>query len=234
MPEPASTVTIRFSHVDAAGIVFYPRYFEMLVRSFPQLAAAREQFRVDTEFMRPNKLGDRMGLTARQTSSGLAMSGGQHGEVYFCVELSDLACVALKPPRTPAFTAPRFSIHAMECGPDARWHLPRYFEAINRMVEQWFAAMQWPFSHLHSSRREGVPTVRLETRCLRLPSEGNELHFELAPLRISNRSIEFESSLYKGGECLIQTRQILVYVEHFQGGIRSRELPEPLRRALEN
>ncbi len=234
MSEPAPIVTIRFSHVDAAGIVFYPRYFEMLVRVFPEMAAARRNFQLETEFMRPNKLGDRMNLTAQTTASGLEMRGSQNEDTHFSGCLSALDVGKQMSIHAPSFTAPPFTIHAVECGPDGAWHLPRYFEAINRVVEQWFAAMQWPFSHLHSVRHEGVPTVRLDTSCLRLPREGDELNFQLAPIKVSNRSIQFESSLMQGGECDIQSRQIVVYVEHFDGGIRSCELPEPLRSALAN
>ncbi|MEM7278961.1 MAG: hypothetical protein AAF385_12620, partial [Pseudomonadota bacterium] len=226
MSEPAPMVTIRFSHVDAAGIVFYPRYFEMLVRAFPEMAVAREHFCLETEFTRPNKLGDRMQLTAQATASGLTMRGIQNDETHFSVCLSALALDEKMPVLVPAFTAPPFTIHAVECGPDGHWHLPRYFEAINRVVEQWFAAMQWPFSHLHSVRHEGVPTVRLDTSCRRLPCEGDELNFQLTPIKVSNRSIQFESSLMQQGECLIQSRQIVVYVEHFDGGIRKTEHAE--------
>ena len=38
------TVTIRFSHIDGAGIVFYPRYFEMLGELFADLPFAKAPF----------------------------------------------------------------------------------------------------------------------------------------------------------------------------------------------
>ena len=49
---------IRFSHIDGAGIVFYPRYFEMLADSFPSRFAVVDPVRISTEFRHPARLGE--------------------------------------------------------------------------------------------------------------------------------------------------------------------------------
>lgn len=75
----ATEIPIRFAHVDAAGIVFYPRYFEMLNQtveewfeqelgtSFRDLHVAGSNgvpaVRVETDFARPSRLGDRVRFT---------------------------------------------------------------------------------------------------------------------------------------------------------------------------
>ncbi|MDB5364345.1 MAG: thioesterase superfamily protein [Rhodospirillales bacterium] len=69
-------IPVRFAHVDAAGIVFYPRYFEMLNQvveewferelgtSFRDLHVDGSHgvpaVRVETDFLRPSRLGDRL------------------------------------------------------------------------------------------------------------------------------------------------------------------------------
>jgi 4-hydroxybenzoyl-CoA thioesterase len=67
---------VRFAHVDAAGIVFYPRYFEMLNAAvedyfaqvvgvgFAEMHAQRRlgvpTVRLETDFAAPSRLGDRL------------------------------------------------------------------------------------------------------------------------------------------------------------------------------
>jgi len=67
---------VRFAHVDAAGIVFYPRYFEMLNASvedffgelvgvdFAEIHLERHlgmpTVRLETDFVAPSRLGDQL------------------------------------------------------------------------------------------------------------------------------------------------------------------------------
>lgn len=75
---------VRFAHVDAAGIVFYPRYFEMLNATVEEWFAIRTgcgfaelhlhrrlgvpTLKIDTRFVAPSRLGDLLsiGLTVDQ------------------------------------------------------------------------------------------------------------------------------------------------------------------------
>ena len=69
------TVSVRFRHCDPAGIVFYPRYFEMLNDlledwfaelewDFSSLHADRNEgvptLKLEAEFLRPSRLGDEL------------------------------------------------------------------------------------------------------------------------------------------------------------------------------
>lgn len=73
------TVPIRFQHCDPAGIVFYPRYYEMLNAvvedwfeaglglSFRQMhlddGVGVPAVSIETRFLRPSRLGDRVDFT---------------------------------------------------------------------------------------------------------------------------------------------------------------------------
>lgn len=83
---PFSTnVTVRFAHVDAAAIVFYPRYFEMLNGAVEDwFAAMGWDFRtmhverhigvptvkLECEFTAPSELGESLTITIEPTSIG--------------------------------------------------------------------------------------------------------------------------------------------------------------------
>ena len=70
---------VRFAHIDAAGIVFYPRYFEMINAaveewfasvsgtSFAEFHGARRlglpTVRLTSEFAAPSRLGDMLDIT---------------------------------------------------------------------------------------------------------------------------------------------------------------------------
>lgn len=77
---------VRFAHVDAAGIVFYPRYFEMLNGAvedwfaeglgvdFAELHLARglgvPTVSLDSRFAAPSRLGDELDITIEVKSVG--------------------------------------------------------------------------------------------------------------------------------------------------------------------
>lgn len=71
-----TTAEVRFAHVDAAGIVFYPRYFEMLNAAVEDWCAQAlgvdfrtlhidrrigvPTVKLEVEFLSPSELGDRL------------------------------------------------------------------------------------------------------------------------------------------------------------------------------
>ena len=75
--EPSREVVVRFAHIDAAGIVFYPRYLEMLAQAFPELALAKEPFTLEIGFRKPTPLGTRLALTLTDSApqQGFRVSG---------------------------------------------------------------------------------------------------------------------------------------------------------------
>jgi 4-hydroxybenzoyl-CoA thioesterase len=110
-------IQVRFAHVDAAGIVFYPRYFEMvnqvvedwfeaeLGTSFRDLhidgTNGVPAVRIETDFLRPSRLGDRLRFALDVVALGrsridLRIVASLDGEERVRVRLV-LAYVALSP-----------------------------------------------------------------------------------------------------------------------------------------
>lgn len=94
-------ITVRMQHVDAAGIVFYPRYFEMVVEVIEHWFADALGFdfhglhtgrgmavptvHIDVAFRRPSRLGDRLAfslalLKLKRTSLLLGIAARCGGE----------------------------------------------------------------------------------------------------------------------------------------------------------
>ena len=128
-------IVVRMQHVDAAGIVFYPRYFEMVVQliedwfadglgiDFHALHHVRgvgvPTVHIDVEFRRPSRLGDRLLfnlelLKLKRTSVMLGIGASCRGEerlrlrqVLTCTSLGD-------------------AIHAIDIPADLRTAMSRY------------------------------------------------------------------------------------------------------------
>ena len=79
-------ITVRFAHVDAAGIVFYPRYLEMMNETverwfaeglgvdFRELHLVRRHGaptrRIAVEFTKPSRLGEKLTFTLHVAKVG--------------------------------------------------------------------------------------------------------------------------------------------------------------------
>ncbi|GLK45824.1 MULTISPECIES: acyl-CoA thioesterase [Novosphingobium] len=116
MPFTTST-QVRFAHVDPAGIVFYPRYFEMLNGAVEDWFAQDlgmdfasmhlehhigvPTVKLDVEFVSPSRLGDRLEMTVTakrlgRTSCGIEVVFAGEGRdrlraqvVLVCMDLND-------------------------------------------------------------------------------------------------------------------------------------------------
>lgn len=94
-------IRVRFNHVDAAGIVFYPRYYEMLNQvveewfeqqldsSFREITLEHNTgipaASINTQFVNPSRLGDDLDFTLRvervgNSSLHLKISADCHGQ----------------------------------------------------------------------------------------------------------------------------------------------------------
>lgn len=110
-----SKQTVRFAHIDAAGIVFYPRYFEMLNAAvedyfgealgvaFAEMHLARHlgvpTVKLETEFVAPSRLGDLLVFTldvvaVGRSSAELSVVVRCEAEVRFKVHVV-LVCMDL-------------------------------------------------------------------------------------------------------------------------------------------
>ncbi|HXV74128.1 MAG TPA: thioesterase family protein [Sphingomonadales bacterium] len=115
MKEFVHNVKIRFGHVDAAGIVFHPRYFEMANDAiedwFSQLGFPfsdmhlKKEFgvplvHIEADFLRPTRLGDELALTLTVSKMGrssleLNIAAACRGEARFVMN-AVIAYVDLK------------------------------------------------------------------------------------------------------------------------------------------
>ena len=102
-------IPVEFNHCDPAGIVFYPRYFEMtnsvienffaerLGRSYAQITLQDRHgvptVKIDATFHRPSRLGDRLEFRlsvaqAGSSSARFALSARGRGELRMTADLT--------------------------------------------------------------------------------------------------------------------------------------------------
>ncbi len=224
-------VTIRFPQVDPAGIVFYPRYFEMLYRHFAGLPFESSPFAIKVQFLKPNRLGDRLQI-AYQPGDDWTVTGRMNGDVHFSVMAAEEEEGATGVPS--AFRTADESIGGWQVGSGGSLQLPRYLEMLNMAIEEWFeATLELPFHELHVGRRVGIPTVQFVIRSYRMPNVDENVCMLLQPTRIGGRSMSFTSWLVQGEECLAKTEQVIVFVRMLEDGYESIPIPDYIGSAFE-
>jgi 4-hydroxybenzoyl-CoA thioesterase len=105
---------------------------------------------------------------------------------------------------------------------------PRYFEMLNRTVEDWFGqALGRPFRRLHLEEHLSVPTARFEVD-FHAPSRMEEvLDFSLGVERIGRSSCALRIAVACMGEPRLTVRQTLVFAD--TRGLKSTPWPDDLR-----
>jgi len=233
-------LVIRFSHVDPAGIMFYPRYFELLSQAFPELPIRVAPFAMTTKFRKSNQLGDEVKIvhTAKGAETGWSFSGQMDNCEHFSVyelqpEDGQLALDAHRP-QDPAFCADAMSIGAWATDHTGCLQASRFFEIVNFAVEQWFEEMLGiPFHELHMARGLGIPTVEMNTRCRELPRVRDEVTMWIRPRKLGSRSLVFTSWLVRDGECLMENEHVIVFVRMTEDGFETITIPEDIRVRLD-
>ena len=230
-------MTIRFPQIDAAGIVFYPRYIEMALKHFPDCPLSATPVAVRTEFLRPNRLGDVLEVEyLNGGESDWSLSGRMDGQVCFRMTPGDVA----GPPAEDAHCPGRHAFHTREetlgdwaLDRHGRMHLSRYFEFLNMAIEEWFEhTLGLPFHDMHVGRRLGIPTVQFDTNVGELPSGGAAVSTWIRPEKLGERALTFTSWFVADGKCLIENRQVVVFVEMQEGGYESTRIPSYVADAL--
>lgn len=231
-------LVVRFAHIDAAGIVFYPRYLEMLAQAFPEVAPAEQPFTLAIQFRKPTPLGTclTLALAAPKRNEAWELAGLDDDDEQFSMTWRPQNSVPLgredHEPDRPAFMAEPIRIEDWAAGPGARLQVSRYYEFVNAAVEQWFEhELGLPFSRLHEDRA-GIPTVSLRTLCAELPRKGEDTVVWIRPGRIGRSSVQFDSWLVGSRGCMARTSQTVVFVRLGQRGFQSEPLPEALRSQL--
>ncbi len=235
------TVTIRFSHIDGAGIVFYPRYFEMLSEFFTDLPFANAPFAIQTDFLKPNYLGDQLDIAHESNSSSgdWAFIGSMGDTKHFSIasllqEKSELDASAHRPDQ-PAFQSDAILIAPWTTDCTGYLQVSRFYELINVAVEQWFPrTLAMSFHELHTLRCGGIPTVVMRTRCRELPRAGDSVTIWIRPTRIGGKSLEYTSWLVRGDECLLENEQTIVFIKLNGRDFQTIPIPDGMRERLQD
>ena len=236
----ARSVVVRFSHIDAAGIIFYPRYFELLSQAYPESPFAVPPFAMKTEYRKPNRLGDKVRIAhdANGSAPGWSFSGQMDGREHFLVTgqqlQEEVPALDAHRPQEPAFQAAALNIAAWATDYTGCLQVSRFFELVNYAVEQWFEKMLgMPFYELHLIHGLGIPTVEMNTRCRALPHIGDLVTMWVRPTKIGSRSLVFTCWLVGDDGCLVENEQVIVFVKMTEGGFETITIPDDIRSRLE-
>jgi 4-hydroxybenzoyl-CoA thioesterase len=91
---------------------------------------------------------------------------------------------------------------------------PRYFEMLNRTVEDWFSGpLGRSFKTLHLDDRVGVPTARFEVDFRKASRLEEVLQFRLAVERLGRSSCTLRIGAWCGDELRLDVRQTIVFVD---------------------
>jgi len=238
IPPGSATASIRFAHVDGAGIVFYPRYFELLARHFESLSYAAP-IAINAEFRSPNRLGDRIDLILDKHSDERCWTvvGELDGVEHFRIAAAPLETTEFAAD-SPTLSAAGFRTPQEKVG---RWQvdlrgdltLARYYEMVNESVERWFEnLLECRFSELFFERKTGIPTVRFVTRCSQLPAAGTVVEMGIMATRVGVKSLQLTSTLFGDGVALATSEQTIVFVDLNETQLRSVRIPADIRARI--
>ena len=231
-------VVIRFPQVDPAGIIFYPRYFEMVQQAFPAVPINAFPCAVKTQFLRPNRFGDRIELSLEcgDTAADWSVTGRMDGQKYFSMlsinteDTDGILAASLSAP----FSTNEMGVGEWCVGRNGHMHLSRYFEFLNMAVEEWFEeALNLPFAELHVGQNTWIPTVQFNTQIVSMPRLDDRVSIQIRPDRLGRRAMTFTSWLIANGHCHVVNEQVVVFVRMLEEGYESIDIPDYIRSEFE-
>ncbi|MXP29280.1 acyl-CoA thioesterase [Porphyrobacter algicida] len=105
---------------------------------------------------------------------------------------------------------------------------PRYFEMLNAAVEDYFEQRHGvSFKEMHLQRRVGVPTVKVDVTFEAASKLGDDLEFNLSPMKTGRSSVEFSVQVLCAGEQRLSGTVIIVCTDLDR--MRSLPWPDDLR-----
>lgn len=233
------SLTIRFSHIDGAAIVFYPRYFEMLSELFADLPFAKAPFAVQTDFLKSNYLGDQLDITRENDPSTgeWAFTGVIGNTKHFSIAslpgAKDKLDASAHRPDQPAFQSDATLLSPWTTDCTGFLQVSRYFELLNAAVEQWFPrALDTSFHGFHADGN-GMPTVVMKTRCRELPAAGETVSVWIRPTNIGEKSLTYTSWMVRDNECLLENEQVIVFVKIDGRDFHTMPIPDQMRERLQ-
>ncbi len=109
---------------------------------------------------------------------------------------------------------------------------PRYFEMINRTVEDWFAGpLDHSFKRLHLEDLTSIPTVRFEVDFVQASRLEDLLTFSLYVDRLGTSSCRLRIQAHCHGELRLDVRQTIVFVD--MNTMAPAPWPDELRAKME-
>lgn len=128
----------------------------------------------------------------------------------------------------------RLKMRSSHCGPSGKLQASRYFELVNRVVEEWFGGpLGFSFAAMHDGTRQvGIPTVRLELEVAHAVSLGEELRLSLQLVRAGRSSIELVVAADCEEQARFDARVVLVLTDTSGVQLRGLEIPPALRAAM--
>lgn len=191
---------------------------------------------IETRFLRPNRLGDEMTLHLEQSDDRQQWQvSGRFAEAeHFRISgISASTKKQLQQPGDDFVAVAEFSIGGWACDSSGSLAVSTYYELLSDAVERWFETVpQVPFRELHFKRRLGIPTVSFATDVVRVPMESDEISMFVSVDRIGTKSLQLIHALCVGDECLIVTRQVIVFVAFEGTGYASVPIPSDIRNTL--
>ena len=233
------TLTIRFSHIDGASIIFYPRYFEMLSELYTELPFASAPFAIQTDFLRPNYLSDELHVIYENSASPdeWIFIGRMNGQDHFSIKSlpgeTVLDATAHRPDQ-PAFQSDTMLLSPWTTDCTGYLQVSRFYELLNVAVEQWFPrALDMTFHELHTVRGGGIPTAVMRTRCRELPRASEEVRIWIRPTGIGHKSLQYTCWLVRGDECLLENEQTIVFIKRNGRDFQTVPIPDGVRERLQ-
>jgi 4-hydroxybenzoyl-CoA thioesterase len=109
---------------------------------------------------------------------------------------------------------------------------PRYFEMVNRTVEDWFAGpLAYGFRTMHLDDHVSVPTVRFVVDFVQVSRLEDLLEFSLMIERLGESSCRLKIQAHCHGELRIDVRQTIVFVD--MAAMSPAPWPDALRAKME-
>ena len=227
----AVNVTIRFPQIDAAGIMFYPRCFELLTRYFPESPLESAPFSIKTRFLRPLRLGDQIDIQFAEDGERWAFSACKGAVEHFRVESMTGAS---EHEQISGHVTQDGILGAWACGPSGAMLLSRSFEYLNVAVEETLEqVLGMPFHDMHVARGIGIPTAEFATVVKALPRGGQRVCMKTRIDSVGRKSLTLRHQLRSDGACLVDNTQTIVFVEMLRNDYRSIPIPDDMRKQLE-
>ena len=124
------------------------------------------------------------------------------------------------------------TVRFAHCDPAGIVFFPQYLVMLNTLHERWFTeALGVPYPALISTRRTGMPTVRLECDFTAVSRHGDRLRQSLRVARLGRTSLELALAFHGGDELRARFRQVLVCTS--LATHKPMALPDDLRAAMQ-